>query len=71
VEYLTCNQIFPTKELAAEAISRTHRVRAATGPAWSNWDEPMPEIKNSAVVQFYNAELSGKRESNLAYRALY
>lgn len=66
-EYLSCSAVFPTPELAEQAIPRRAPVAKL---AWEDWDAALASIKNSAVADFFRNQIQSKQESNLGKRLL-
>lgn len=69
-EYLVCNQIFPTKELADHAIPRRRTVAVST-PKWASWDELLADIENAATVDFFRRRLASGQKGLLRKSVLY
>jgi hypothetical protein len=68
-EYLSLSCIYPPPELVHAA--RLRRLpRSERPPSWSDWDEALSAITNSAVVQFYRARLNENWPSRLHRRTL-
>lgn len=68
VEYLTCMQILPAPELAAQSITR--RPRGPRAQRWKDWDAALSVVENPAIVQYFREEISSGRESYLPKRIL-
>jgi len=68
VEYLTCTQIFPAPELAAQSIIRGPR--RAGAQRWTDWDTALSVVENPAIVQYFKKEIESGQESYLPKRTL-
>src|SRR5262249_42549115 len=60
-DYLTCTCICPPIEIA----TLTRGPRAGAGTDWPDWNSALQGIDNTAVKDFYRAELGQNRESRL------
>lgn len=68
-EYLSCTCIYPPPEISAHSVRRGKR--GESKPArWNNWRDVFADIKNPAVVEYFQKEISDGRESYLRHRAL-
>lgn len=68
-EYLTFTQIFPTPELAEQARKRGARRQAAV-PTDTSWEEALADVKNDALVKFFERHLNAGAENKLRYREI-
>ncbi len=69
VEYLTCMQILPAPELAAQSI-----IRGPGGPRvqrWKDWDTALSVVENPAIVQYFKGEIESGQECYLPKRILF
>lgn len=66
-EYLHCSLVFPSVELAQQAITRRS---VGTKAPWEDWDEALAAISNPAVTEFFQAQLQLNQDSNLRKRML-
>jgi hypothetical protein len=70
-EFLSCTCIYPAPELTQVAIRRGVVARVSDRPKrWRNWDEALEQVQNSALVEFYRAELQSGRTNHLGRRVL-
>lgn len=70
VEYLVCSNVYPTPELADEAVRRG-RERVPGRVNYADWDVALEAIENPEVVTFFRSEVDAGTESNLQKRHLY
>lgn len=68
VEYLACTPVFPAPELAVQAVQR--RRVATQNVRWTDWDNALAQISNTAVADYYRSQLQSGRESYLRHRTL-
>jgi hypothetical protein len=66
-EFLACTCIYPPPELTEHA-ARRGRGGTAKPAKWSNWEEALQGVENSAVVEFISRELERGRENVLGRR---
>lgn len=66
-EYLSCSPVFPTPELAQQAVLRRAPMMR-TG--WENWDAALKAVTNPAVSEFFKTQIQAKQEFNLGKRML-
>jgi len=69
-EYLVCSNVFPTPELAEEAVVRGRKSSSAGTTKWSDWETALSGVSNKALVLFFQQELAADRESYLRKRIL-
>jgi hypothetical protein len=67
-EYLACTPVFPAPELAMQAVTRRRSVTSDV--RWTDWENALADISNSAIANYYNSELKLGRESYLRKRLL-
>jgi len=77
-EYLACTPVFPAPELAVQAVPR--RRGSVENVRWSNWDQALANLSNSAIADYYRPQLATEGatkpterfsiESSLRYRSL-
>jgi len=70
-EYLTCTSIFPPPALAEQAVARGQTTRQSQPLKWSDWDEAIAQIDNTALAQFAREELDRGRDHYLRKRSLH
>lgn len=70
-EFLVCSNVHPPPELAEQAIPRGRRVAVANASKWSDWEAALADVSNSALVRFYQKELTENRDHYLPKRILH
>lgn len=70
-EYLSCTQIFPTLELAEQALTRGRRSLSYPTEAVTSWDELLANVKNTDLIAFTRAHLAANRENRVTDRCLF
>ena len=66
-DYLTLTCIYPPVEIGA--LTRGSK-SGQTATAWADWDTALDAVENSALREFFLAELRKQQESRLPYREL-
>lgn len=69
-EYLVCSRVYPTPELADEAIDRGRRRIDSGGGRWGSWEQALSSVSNRELVAFFQGELAAAREAYLLRRML-
>ncbi len=70
-EYLVCSNVYPTPELADQALPRGRRAARAGTSEYRDWDSALAGIENPAIVAFFREQISGDREASLKKRILF
>ena len=69
-EYLSCTCIYPPPEISAHTVRRGKRGESKP-MRWTSWDVVFAEIKNPAIVEFFQKEMKAGRENYLRHRVLH
>lgn len=67
--YLTCTCIYPPIEIASLSRASSSR-QAQTTTRWTDWNTALEAVENTAVKDFYRAQLANHQEARLPYREL-
>lgn len=68
-EYLTCTCIYPPLEIAT--LTRgTNPAGRARSDSWNTWTDALDSVENSAMRDFFMAEIGKGQENRLRYREL-
>jgi hypothetical protein len=70
-QYLSCECIYPPRELAEHARRRSRRALTDEGHVWQTWDQALEDVQNEDLVKFFRAELGRDQEAYLRKRLLY
>lgn len=68
-EYIACSVVYPAPELASVSVSR-NPTRPPGRVNWTDWDDALAAITNSAVASYFKQELATNREARLGRRTL-
>lgn len=71
-EYMSCSSIYPNPELAQQATTRAGRKGRGKSikQKWTDWDTALEPVENSAITEFFQAQLDARRENYLPKRML-
>lgn len=69
-EYLSCSSIYPSPELAQQAIPRGRRKLTKHAAKWNDWTSALEAVENHAIVEFFQKELQANRDNYLRKRIL-
>ena len=67
-EYLVCSVVFPAPELAGQA--RRRGLGRIPSGRWSNWEQALANISNSALVSYFKQQVEAGQDSSLPKRRL-
>jgi hypothetical protein len=69
-EYMSCTHVFPTPELAKQAITRGFRETGLSEAPFTSWKAVLDSIKNPALAKYFQSQIAANRSGSFKLRRL-